>query len=77
MNSDFAGLDDDPQMPGPEDEGNGRLRDEIYADTQPDRIVTRAPKPPFRLGFYSVACLCINRMIGTCFLFSRRLAPSF
>lgn len=29
-------------------------------------IVTHAPKESFRLGYFDVCCLVINRMIGSC-----------
>jgi len=33
-----------------------------------DGIVTYAPKESFRLGYFDVCCLVINRMIGNSFL---------
>ncbi|KAK0752576.1 amino acid permease-domain-containing protein [Schizothecium vesticola] len=46
-------------------DGSGTLADEIILTTDRDAIVTEAPKERFRLGFFSTACLLINRMIGT------------
>jgi len=38
---------------------------ELIESTNRDAIVTEAPKQPFRLGYFSTACLIINRVIGT------------
>lgn len=32
----------------------------------PNQIVTFAPKEGFRLGFFDVTCLVLNRTIGKC-----------
>jgi len=37
----------------------------LIETTNPDAIVTDAPKQPFRLGFFSTVCLIVNRVIGT------------
>lgn len=40
-------------------------RDEIFqADENPNQIVTFAPKEGFRLVYFDVMCLLVNRMIG-------------
>lgn len=40
-------------------------RDGIFAaDENPNQIVTFAPKERFRLGYFDVMCLVMNRMIG-------------
>ncbi|KAK0645372.1 amino acid permease-domain-containing protein [Cercophora newfieldiana] len=56
---------------GQERFGNGHvvptsemLRD-LISETDHDAIITHAPKQPFRLGYFSTACLIINRVIGT------------
>jgi len=38
---------------------------ELIESTNRDAIVTEAPEQPFRLGYFSTACLIINRVIGT------------
>lgn len=40
--------------------------DFLFGDNQPEGngIVTYAPKERFRLGYFDVCCLVINRMIG-------------
>lgn len=44
-------------------------RQEIFNDNDnPGRIVTRAPRERFRLGYFDVMCLVVNFMIGTCAL---------
>ena len=44
-------------------------REGIYAEPDnPNQIVTHAPKERFRLGYFDVMCLVMNRMIGE-FLF--------
>lgn len=44
-------------------------RDSIIGDPDnPTEIVTYAPKEAFRLGYFDVMCLVMNRMIGTCVL---------
>lgn len=35
-------------------------------DGRGNGIVTHAPKESFRLGYFDVFCLVINRMIGSC-----------
>ena len=35
-----------------------------HARRDPDRIVESTPKPPERLGYFSVVCLILNRSIG-------------
>lgn len=40
------------------------LIDDLDATTDPNRILTRIPKEPFRLSYVDVACFIINRMIG-------------
>lgn len=69
MTAGFQGYDDDDtaarrsENPGP---AEPTLLDEIIEDTtDPNRIVTKAPAEHFRLGLLDVACLVINRMIGT------------
>ena len=40
-------------------------RPNLYADVDnPNRIVTFAPKERFRLGYFDVMCLVLNRTIG-------------
>ncbi|KAM7202920.1 Amino acid permease domain containing protein [Naviculisporaceae sp. PSN 640] len=41
------------------------LLDELQRTVNHNAIVTDAPAPQFRLGYFDVACLVINRMIGT------------
>ncbi|KAK0627976.1 amino acid permease-domain-containing protein [Immersiella caudata] len=44
---------------------------EMAGDTpNPDAILTDAPKQRFRLGFFSAACLIVNRVIGTGIFYS-------
>lgn len=43
----------------------GPTGDELVATTDTNAIVTEVPKERFRLGYFSTACLVINRMIGT------------
>lgn len=38
--------------------------DIFLSDENPNQIVTFAPKERFRLGYFDVMCLVINRMIG-------------
>jgi hypothetical protein len=38
---------------------------ELIDTTNSDAFVTDAPQERFRLGFFSSACLVINRMVGT------------
>lgn len=41
--------------------------EEIMGDPDnPNEIVTFAPTEAFKLGYFDVACLVVNRMIGTC-----------
>lgn len=35
-----------------------------HANDNPNQIVTFAPKERFRLGYFDVICLVLNRMIG-------------
>lgn len=51
------------EEPGPDDESAESVREEFFSDN-PNEIVTYAPKERFRLGYFDVACLVINRMIG-------------
>lgn len=41
-----------------------RLDDEEFEGDNPNKIVTHAPKERFRLGYFDVICLIVNRMIG-------------
>jgi hypothetical protein len=53
------------------DLGGGHLEpakgiiNDIIETADPEAIITHAPKQPFRLGYFSTACLIINRVIGT------------
>ena len=39
--------------------------DSLFSENgDPRRLVTRAPEPPFKLGYVAVMGLIINRMIG-------------
>ncbi|CRK38673.1 hypothetical protein BN1708_007854 [Verticillium longisporum] len=40
-------------------------RADLYDESNGNGIVTYAPKERFRLGYFTVCCLVINRMIGT------------
>ncbi|EEY20987.1 high-affinity methionine permease [Verticillium alfalfae VaMs.102] len=40
-------------------------RADLYDESNGNGIVTYAPKERFRLGYFTVSCLVINRMIGT------------
>jgi hypothetical protein len=40
-------------------------RDELELDGLRNSVFTRVPKRPFRLGYWSVIALVVNRMIGT------------
>lgn len=39
-------------------------RADLYDESNGNGIVTYAPKERFRLGYFTVCCLVINRMIG-------------
>lgn len=41
-------------------------RRNVLDNDNPHQIVTFAPKERFRLGYFDVICLVLNRMIGTC-----------
>ncbi len=43
----------------------GQTLEDLIKTTDSDAIVTDAPEPRFQLGFFSSACLVINRMVGT------------
>jgi hypothetical protein len=66
--ADFRDFEEPRRTPRIEDDGMGMLLLEIEDNADKGKIITRAPRAPRRLGFYSVACLCINRMIGKFFL---------
>lgn len=38
--------------------------DELDPTNNPNEIVTEAPQERFRLGYFDVMCLVMNRMIG-------------
>ncbi|KAK4033060.1 amino acid permease-domain-containing protein [Parachaetomium inaequale] len=42
-----------------------KLFRELLDFTDPNRIVTKAPAPRYRLRYFDVTCLVLNRMIGT------------
>ncbi|KAF7561912.1 hypothetical protein G7046_g2221 [Stylonectria norvegica] len=55
-----------PPEPAPPQLARPTLLDEMIADTHdPNKIVTTAPREHFRLNYLDVACLTINRTIGT------------
>lgn len=39
--------------------------DSLFEDDNPGQIYTSAPKEAFKLGYFDVMCLVLNRMIGT------------
>jgi len=42
------------------------LADELENTSSPNKIITAVPEERFKLGYVDVACLVVNRMIGTC-----------
>jgi hypothetical protein len=38
--------------------------DSLFGDDNPGQIYTSAPKEAFKLGYFDVMCLVLNRMIG-------------
>jgi amino acid transporter len=55
-----------PEAQPVDNESVDSAREDLYQDDgNPNQIVTFAPKERFRLGYFDVACLVINRMIGT------------
>lgn len=56
-----------PEPRGGDDMSIDSDRQDIYAENDnPNQIVTHAPKERFRLGYFDVTCLVLNRMIGEC-----------
>lgn len=43
------------------------LEDRLYLEAQrdPERIANKISRGPQRLGFWSIVCIIINRMMGT------------
>ncbi|KFA80227.1 hypothetical protein S40288_07930 [Stachybotrys chartarum IBT 40288] len=59
----MGGCRPEPQIA--DDESIDTDRQEIWDVDNPNQIVTFAPKESFRLGFFDVTCLVLNRTIGT------------
>jgi hypothetical protein len=45
--------------------------DSIFEDDNPGRVYTSAPKEAFKLGYFDVMCLVLNRMIGKSLTFHK------